>query len=260
MNLQTTPGYVPGFRDELSLRDLGGQRALDGRHVRHGLIYRGSALTDLTSQELAALEALDLRLILDLRAQGEVSGKEDVVPAGTEYLRIAGMYDEDGNEQDFSPAGIARIMETIADPSLFMRGLYASMMFGNPAMHALVERLQAGQVPLYFHCSAGKDRTGVCAALVLTMLGVSDADIVKEFLLTNQYRASIINLPPEQMPAWLPVEERETWARRNSVNKDDLLGALAAADARFGSREAYLREEYGLDAAALADLRNRYLE
>lgn len=260
MRLEETPGYVPGFRDELNLRDLGGQRTRDGRRVRHGLFYRGSALNVLTPDEFAALQALDLRLILDLRAEGELLGREDVIPSGAEYLRVSGMYEPDGAEMDFSPAGIARHLATITDPSLFMRGLYVSMMFANPALHVLVERMRMGQLPLYFHCSAGKDRTGVCAALVYTILGVDDDDIVAEFLLTNRYRASIINMRPEDMPAWLPVEERATWGKRNGVDEADLRASFAAADERYGSREAYLQGEYGLDAAALADLRNRYLK
>jgi protein-tyrosine phosphatase len=140
-----------------------------------------------------------------------------------------------------------------------MRNLYTSMMFGNPAVHALVERFVGGCSPLYFHCTAGKDRTGVCAAVLLMLLDVSDDAIVHDFLLTNQYRACIINMPPEQLPAWLPERERENWGKMNGVNEEDLRASLAAVVERHGSREAYAKAEFGLDAAALSRLRDRYL-
>lgn len=260
MDLTTLPGYVPGFRDTLGLRDLGGLASADGRLVRRGLLYRGSSLVRLDEGELRRLDELGLRFVLDLRASGEAQGQDDYVPDGAEYLRISGMYDRQGREADFSPAGITRITEQIADhPETFMRDLYCSMMFDNPAVHALVEHMVAGQAPLYFHCTAGKDRTGVCAAVLLTLLGVPDERIVWEFLLTNTYRADIINNMPDDLPPHLQGADSEHWAKVNSVNEGDLRAALAAVDERYPTREAYFAQEFGLDAAALAALRDRYL-
>ena len=261
MDLTTLPGYVPGFRDTLGLRDLGGLEGADGRAVRHGLLFRGSSLVGLDEAERRRIDGLGLRLVLDLRATGEADGQDDYVPDGAEYLRISGMYDSQGREVDFSPAGIDRISEQIADsPETFMSRLYGSMMFGNPAVHALVERMVAGQAPLYFHCTAGKDRTGVCAAVVLTLLGVPDERIVWEFLLTNSYRADIINNMPDDLPPHLQGADRERWAKVNSVSEGDLLAALAAVDERHATREDYFLQEFGLDGTALAALRDRYLE
>lgn len=261
MDLSAQPGYVPGFPDTLGLRELGGLRAADGRRVRHGLIYRGSALVDLTVEQRSRIEALGLRLILDLRASGEVEGRADYVPEGVDYLLIPGMYDRWGREVDFSPAGIGRMSEDIAaSPGTFMRELYVSMMFGNPAVHALVDCLVEGRAPLLFHCTAGKDRTGVCAAAVLMALGVPDKEIVREFLLTNEYRSSIINMAPEDMPAWLTDEEREMWAAMNGVSAHDLRAALEAVDQRHATREQYFEQEFGLGARTLGELRARCLE
>ncbi len=260
MDLTTTMGYVPGFPDTFNLRDLGGLAAADGRRVRPGLLYRGSALAGLTEAQRSIVDGFGLRVLLDLRAVGEVEGRADYVPQGVEYLRIGGMYDADGNELDFSPAGISRmIRHAVGSPEHFMRSLYVSMLFGNPAVHALVDRMALGRAPLYFHCTAGKDRTGVCAAIVLTLLGVPDDAIVCDFLLTNEYRASIINMAPQDMPAWVSELERQNWAKMNEVSEVDLRGALAEADRRHGGREAYLRHEFGLDEAALARMRDAYL-
>lgn len=261
MDLANTTGYVPGFPDTLALRELGGMQAADGRRVRRGLLYRGSALTGLTASELARVDGFGLRFILDLRAAGEVEGREDHVPLGCEYVRQAGMRDDEGNEVDFSPRGIESLQKQFAAKgTAFMRSLYVSMMFGNPATHVLVDHLVDGVAPLYFHCTAGKDRTGVCAAVVLMLLGVPDGEIVREFLLTNEYRASIINMAPEDLPAGISDQDRENWAQINGVRAEDLQACLDAVDERFATREAYFQEEFGLDAQALANLRDRYLE
>lgn len=140
-----------------------------------------------------------------------------------------------------------------------MSKLYVSMMFGNPAVHELVGSLVAGRVPVYFHCTAGKDRTGVCAAIILMLLGVNDDEIVREFLLTNEYRAPIINLSPEELPEDLSATDRENWAQLNSVDEKTLRAALAAVDARYVTREEYFANEFGLDVQALRRLRDRYL-
>lgn len=259
MDLTTTSGYVAGFPLEMAVRELGGLRAGDGRTVRHGILYRGAALTGLTPRQRALVDDMGLRLVLDLRAEGETVGKPDYVPAGAEYLRIAGMYDEDGNEVDFSPAGIVRLNERLDDPSQLMPTLYAGMARNNPAVHALVARFVADEVPIYMHCTAGKDRTGVCAAILLSLLGVPDVTIVEEFLLTNEYRASIINNPPAKLPPWIPASEPEVWRKANGVEAANLMAMFAAADEGCVTREEYFAAEFGLNATALASVRNRYL-
>lgn len=260
MDTDTLPGAVAGFPPSMGIRELGGLRGATGRPVRHGFLYRGSALIGLSEEQREAIDDLGLRFILDLRAAGELENRSDYVPNGCEYVRIGGMYDSEGNEVDFSPAGITRMMDKIQEnPEGFMSGLYASMMFDNPAVHELVQRLISGNVPLFFHCTAGKDRTGVCAAVVLMLLGVSDDDIVREFLLTNEYRRSVINMTPEELPQSISEHDRNNWAAINSVKEVELRAAFAAVDERFETRGAYFEAEFGLDKAALTELRDRYL-
>lgn len=263
MDLSTTTGYVPGFAAELNLRELGGLPTRDGRRVRRGLFLRGSALADLSSAERTRVDELGLRFILDLRAAGEAAGAADYVPEGCTYERIGGMRFEDGSEVDFSPEAIARFEEmdpTLFEDGTFMERLYVSMAWGNPAMHALVDHVVAGEVPVYFHCTAGKDRTGVSALLICLLLGVTREAILADFLLTNEYRRSIIESVAERMPPDTPPELIERWQKANGVNESDLCAVMDAIEKRHGSYEAYFCEEYGLDGHILASLRNRYLE
>jgi len=263
MDLTTTVGYVPGFATELNLRELGGLPTDDGRTVRRGLFYRGSSLVGLSAQERALVDAMGLRFVLDLRAAGEASGKADYLAEGTDYQRIGGMRFEDGSEVDFSPEAIAKFEQM--DPNLFedgtfMERLYVNMAFDNPALQTLVEHVASGEVPVYFHCTAGKDRTGVSALVVNLLLGVTHEAIMGDFLLTNEYRRSIIEAVADNLPPDTPPEIIERWQKANGVNESDLLAVMRAIDERYGSVEAYFQGEYGIDGQALAALRDRYLE
>lgn len=100
------------------------------------------------------------------------------------------------------------------------------------AYKRLFAHLAAGEVPIVFHCTAGKDRTGVAAMLILPSLGVSEEDALYDYLLTNVYLAQRIW---ELVAKGLGVE-------------------------RYGTYEAYFAAEYGLDAQGLAALRDRYTE
>ena len=253
----TLPGRVSGLHAVRNIRELGGAEARDGRHVRCGLLYRGSTLEGLEQEERAAIDGLGLRCVLDLRAASEAAEHPEYVPEGASYQRVAGMYEPSGAEMDFSPDAIAR-MQSVGGADDIMRTLYLTMVRGNPALHALVEHLAAGDVPLYFHCSAGKDRTGIAAALILAILGVSDEAVVKNFLLTNRYRAELIDNPPNPLPPYL--SSVEMWRRANSVHEADLRAVLAAMGTEGPKREAFLQSEYGLGPKEVATLRDRYLE
>ncbi len=253
---KTLPGCVPGLPAVRNIRELGGIKARDGRHVRHGLLYRGSTLEGLTNEEQAAVDSLDLRCVLDLRAASEAAEHPEYVPAGAVYQRVAGMYEPSGAEMDFSPAAIGR-MESVGGAEDIMLTLYLTMARDNPALHALVEHLVAGDAPLYFHCSAGKDRTGIAAALILTILGVPDKAIMENFLLTNRYRAELIDNPPDPLPPYLT--DAQMWRYANSVHGPHLRAVLSAMAPEGPAREAFLHSEYGLSPNDLASIRDRYL-
>ena len=262
MDLRTTSGYVPCFADERNLRELGGLPTADGRHVRRGLFFRGSPLFGLTADERTLIDSLGLRFILDLRAAGEANGTPDYVPSTATYRRCGGMRFDDGSEVDFSPEGITRLqreLPNIFEGGRFMEHLYVSMTFGNPAMHELVDRVAAGEVPIYFHCTAGKDRTGMGALMIGLMLDITHEAIFEDFLLTNEYRRSIIESVAERMPEGTPPEDIERWQKANGVQAETLEAVFDAIEERCGTTERYLRQEFGLDEATLATLRDRYL-
>ena len=176
-----TPRIID-FQGGTNFRELGGYPAADGRHVKYGVFYRGGTLHDLQSEEdRALLDAMGLKLVLDFRSAGECKVSPDYVPDGAKYRQISAMRYENGDEIDFSPEGMKRVEQEFAflnDLSIIdsLASYYARMPFNNPAFQALFESMIKEDVPMLFHCTSGKDRTGVGAMLILLALGC-DRDV-----------------------------------------------------------------------------------
>ena len=120
------------------------------------------------------------------------------------------------------------------------------------AFAALFEHLLASDAPLVFHCTAGKDRTGFAAALILLALGVPRPVVMQDYLLTNEL------LRMDSAPAYgiAPEIMQVLWR----VQTEFLDAALHAVDADHGGLEAYLRRELGLSPVALRELQTLYLQ
>lgn len=261
------PGTPLPFEKALNFRDLGGYRAQDGRTVRYGVFYRSGELDCILSDADKALyHSLGIRYILDLRSRMESAAHPDPVPEGARYECICAMRYLDGDEIDFSPAGMAKLQAelelVVSEEDSFME-LYRRMAFRNPAFQALFKAMENDETPLLFHCSAGKDRTGIGAMLILLALGVDRETAIQDYLQTNFCRQTRIE-------AFLKSRAAE-WEHADAAGKERLLSwegvirpmveaTLHAIEERYPSYEAYFEAEYGLDAARLAALRDRYLE
>lgn len=261
------PGAQIPLEGAVNFRELGGYPAADGRRVRYGLLYRGGNLDTLQSPaDRALVQSWKLNTILDLRSNGECAKHPDPSLPGVQYRRICAMRMRDGSEMDFSADGIERLA---AEKAAFEREaghpvhdfywfsiLYRQMPFGNPAYHALFELLEQGRVPLLFHCSCGKDRTGIAAMLILLALGVSRETALADYMLTNTYRQAQIKASLQGKTE----AERELLLSVEGVSESMGAGALDAIVERFGSYERYFQAEYGLTPSRLQALRDCYLE
>ena len=268
-----SPGAEIKFEGANNFRELGGYRAADGRQVKYGLLYRGGNLDLLKSEaDHARLASLGLREILDLRSAGESAAHPDPAVPGAHYQRVCGMRNADGTEMDFSGQGIERLRQekkaferSVGRPVHdfeWFSALYREMPFRNPAYHALFALLEGRRVPVLFHCSGGKDRTGVAAMLILLALGASDETICADFVQSNTCRkeeiealwaehAEEIAARPEQKYFYLGI---------SGVHPDDGPFVLQTIREQYGTTDAYLEAEYGLTPARLMRLRRMYLE
>ena len=258
------PGTPLPFAGGHNFRELGGYPAHEGKHIKWGQIYRGIATACLTGEaDRRLLDSLGLRLILDLRSRTEAEKAPDYVPDGARLMQICGLCLENGKEVDFSPEDRATLLQGKPDEGNRMaRAMYERMLHGNKAYKELFRALEAGETPVLFHCSAGKDRTGIAAILILLALGASDETIVADFVQSNTCRKAEIEAfwaeHAEEIAA--RPEQKYFYLGIFGVHPDDAPFVLDTIRQEYGTTDAYLEAEYGLTPARLMRLRRMYLE
>lgn len=164
-----------------NLRDLGGYATADGRTVAWGRLYRSDQLHAVAGRDLDLVRSLGLRTVLDLRTEGERAEGAFPVASHPVALHHLPVLARTWHEEEVD--ALAELVDR-AVPYLVAR--YLDLLDeGGPVLAAAVDLMAtSGTQPLVFHCAAGKDRTGVLAALVLGVLGVSDDDIVADYVLS----------------------------------------------------------------------------
>jgi protein-tyrosine phosphatase len=160
-----------------NFRDLGGYPTLDGRSTRWGRLYRSDTLQELTEEDLAQLRGIGLVSVIDLRTPNEVERAGRGV-LGSEPIRYVNLsvLPAAGGEQQAAPA-------TSVD-EVFERYLSYLEIGKTALVESFGLMAEPDSYPLVFHCHAGKDRTGVLAALVLDCIGVVRDAIVDDYVLT----------------------------------------------------------------------------
>ena len=227
----------------VNLRDLGGVKTSDGRQIVYHHFYRGAMLLPKDDNQKKAIDALGLKMIIDFRSESEIHDRIDYVSEGCKYQRISGlrMLDNPKTQGNFDFEYLVQ-SGNIYQLKQYMVDMYETMAVDNPAFKTLINCLKEKQTPVYFHCTAGKDRTGVGAALILLCLGVSEAEVYQEYLLSNVYRA--------KLNEWLlnRTEEkyREDIKPLYEVHEDYLKKTLDEIKRIYGSYDVYFEKEHGL--------------
>ena len=258
------PGTQLPFVGSSNFRELGGYPADEGKTVKWGQIYRGVPTGLLTGDaDRKLLDSLGLCLILDLRSKAEAAKCPDYVPDGARMVRICGLCHADGSEIGFSPEDKALLLKGKKDEDHNMAdAMYEQMLFGNKAFRELFRALEAGETPILFHCSAGKDRTGVAAMLILLALGASDATIQADFVQSNVCRKAELEAVWAQHADEIAADPamKEHYLGIYGVYPESVPFVLGIIRNKCGSTDAYLESEYGLTPARLMRLRRMYLE
>ncbi|MFJ8307828.1 MULTISPECIES: tyrosine-protein phosphatase [unclassified Streptomyces] len=251
-----------------NLRDLGSTPLSGGRTVRPGLVFRAGQLDRMDPAADPAVAALGLRTIVDFRTDAERADHPDRVPAGARLVVADALADK--ISASGAPAA-AQLKHILADPIVaeeHLGGGKAQALFADTyrslvssgsarsAYRALLTELAAEDAgPLLFHCTAGKDRTGWAATVVLTLLGADEATVEHEYLSVN----------PAVRQAFGPLIEGfvaqggdpEIALAIIGVVPEYLAAALGEVETRYGSMDKYVREGLGVPDEAVARLRAR---
>ena len=231
-----------------NFRDLGGYVGRDGRPVVWRRLFRSDHLGALTDADRERLSDIGLAQSFDLRGASE---------------RAATPYHLDGLQQHslaIEPTVAQHMQGIVASGAALtapivtelMKDLYRSLV--NDQSHRFAElfaHLLQADAPLLFHCTAGKDRTGWAAALILSALGVPRGVVLQDYLLTNllyQHLPVSSELPADALAVLWRVQE------------PFLDAAMQAVDADHGGMQRYLEQRMGLSPAAMDTLAARYLQ
>jgi protein-tyrosine phosphatase len=239
----------------VNFRDLGGYRTADGRAVRWGRVYRAGSLAELTDEDVAYLGQLGLRLSCDLRSPDEAERRPDRLPPGAIGLHRP-IVAEVGRLRRI--VTLFRLRHRIQE---LLQNAYAIMLDQNGAIFAEVIRLAAdpANLPLVVHCTAGKDRTGLAAALLLLALGVPEETVVADYTLSNRAFDVLAGRMRPEMERLYALGFGETQLRPFLLAEARTLrGALAYLRRRYGSVEGYLQRSE-LDEATIVRLRETLL-
>jgi len=262
-----TPGQSIPLESLLNLRDIGGYSTADGGRVRTGVLFRSTDTSRLADAEVPAVEELRLKTVVDLRTDLERGAAPDRALPGVREVVLDVLADS----KDSAPAKLPALLSNPAAANDLLGNGKAVAMFeaGYREFVTLPSSLTgfrdfltlvgtSDDVPVLFHCTTGKDRTGWAAASLLTALGVSQEDVYHDYLLTNE------QLVPQLRPRLKPFADAggdiSLLEPVIGVRTEYLDAAFNEMTTTFGSFDNYLSTGLGIDTAGLQRLRDRLVE
>lgn len=256
-----------------NFRDLGGYETKDGRSVKWGHVFRSGVMDGLTDADYDYLSDLGIKVVCDFREADEREREPTNWQAGAiDYLTFA---DPAGEEDLAENPMFAALMSPDSTPedvaASFAASYFPMALNERDGYTAMFDRLAAGEIPLAFNCSAGKDRAGTAAALILTALGVPRETVVHDYSLSDDYvdymaefagegaraeaaadpdnpYAFLMQLPPEKLAPLMASDPRyiET--------------SFAEMDARYGSVLGFIQTELEVTDDELEAIRSQLLQ
>lgn len=235
-----------------NFRELGGYETSDGHHVKSGCFYRSSPIILQSEEEREEFKKLNIKTILDFRSSNEREETPNSQIEGCTYISCSAIPEEQlGGNFDlpmlFKTGKIAQLTD-------YVKEIYKQLPFNNKAYRILFDLLRKNEIPIVFHCSAGKDRTGFAAYLILRTLGVSDEIAMKDYLLSNEYRKEENEKLVQQMPQ---ITQADILIY---VMEECLQSSIEAIIEKYGDFESYLAAEYEVTKEEIKTFREKYLE
>ncbi|UYW02397.1 tyrosine-protein phosphatase [Flavobacterium agricola] len=239
------------FKKVANFRDLGGLKTKDGRYVNWGRFYRSDALNGLQDNEFAYINQLGIAKVYDLRSDFEIGNAKDHLPKSVTYEHFPIFADKNSGMLQGLQQKMNDGILTVQDAEELL--VNANQTFANEDAdkfnNLLHQIFVQDQHPNLFHCTAGKDRTGYTAALILAVLGVDKQTILDEYEMTNFYTADKIEALKKgyaEKAATSQVQiEPEAIGALMSVDRKYLEAAFDIIDAKYGGIDAYIKNQLG---------------
>lgn len=241
-----------------NFRTVGNIKNKDGKTLKAGKLYRSANLFKLKEKSFKKIESLGIQKIIDLRNSKEISQKPDQLPNGIIYKNESAFEDE-GDQLDQAKKMVLKGKVNGAEAEKRMLDFYRNFVTEHPEVirKIIMEILESDQ-PVLYHCTAGKDRTGIITALVLTILRFDKETIYNDYLLSNNYREKLIdrrlslarNLHFIYPKLDIRVLEKLSW-----VEPAYLDASFNEINNKYGSVDRYIQEVLGISE----DKREEYI-
>lgn len=249
-----------------NFRDLGGIPAADGKTVRYGKLYRSGHLGKINLETAEKLrDRKSLHTVIDLRAPAELEHKHDVVPEGVDYLHIPPLTDEQNPAvtRHTGPSILKKIMQIEGGARTYLSDTYRTMISSAPSLEALrdfFDVLLEDSGAVLWHCTQGKDRTGVVAAAILLALGVDRDAIMRDYMKTNRScRFKNFWIFIGVTIVTLSIHTAYSLHLLLTSQRDFLTAAFEEMDRTYGGTEGFLRQGLELTDEDITELREIYL-
>jgi protein-tyrosine phosphatase len=255
---------IPPLEGGRNFRDLGGYPTEDGRVVRWGQLYRSGAMSALTEADYRYLASLRIAAICDFRATRERDSEPTLWPGPDAPAMYARDYDM---RMASVRAAVDQGERTAAAMETAMIGFYADLAYEHAESYQLLfNAMLEGRLPLVFNCSAGKDRTGVAAALILSLLGVPREHILDDYSLSEKlvdFEGLAARAGASDTATGFTSLKRFTPEARAPLLRSNpayLIHALEEIERREGSIANFLQSQFGVGPRETEALRGALLQ
>jgi protein-tyrosine phosphatase len=242
-----------------NLRNVSGITNTQGKKLKDGLIYRSANLHGLKPKRYGDFEALGIKQVIDLRTPAEIAKSPDNIPPGVDYVNLAAFEDK-GDQLQQARKLVLHGEVTRIDAENRMLDFYKTYAVERPeVIRDIVHRVLEADAPLLYHCTAGKDRTGIITALVLKVLKFDDGTIYNDYLNSNNLRKDIVykrlKLAKKAHIIYpkldVGVLEKLSW-----IESSYLKATFDVIEQQYGSVDNYIHEVLQIDEAQ----RQRYID
>ncbi|MCD2255902.1 tyrosine-protein phosphatase [Lactobacillus sp. CC-MHH1034] len=242
-----------------NFRTLGHYPTIAGGEIKPGLLYRSGQLVDLTAEQTSYLaDTLNIKRVVDFRSADERQQQPEQVWQTADYQVIDILADATANN-----ASLGEMLTQEGHVRQGMLETYEQMVVSDSAKrgyHQFLTALVTDVKPTVFHCFAGKDRTGVAAALILKIAGVSDQVIFADYLKTNMARQAanqeiIATYGKDMTPA-----QKEALGQALLVDQAYLKHYFTVIDQNYGDFDHYLQEALALTPDFVTEFKHTFVK
>jgi protein-tyrosine phosphatase len=238
------------FKGVPNFRDIGGLPTQEGKKVRWGMIFRSDNLSRLKTKEFDKFKALHIATVYDLRIPAEIKPKQDHLPQGVQYVAQPLVNDKG----DLLAGMKSRVLKgEISEMQSrdFMVDFYKEAITENiPTLQKLVHEIMASPSPVLYHCSAGKDRTGILTAMLLSILKVDRETIIDEYMLSNYYRKDQVQSMLKKVKAARVIKPKlnaKVIENFMMVDREYINAVFETIDKEYGGMDSFVKNQLQID-------------